>query len=161
MTKKCLLETDGFQISVDLNTIETSKEHVGITVELVLDKHLGNVVIKSVPTCITLSDLWRLAVYFEEHIERLRQNFDSESYTFAPMELGFQLQALEGEIHQEHDGEFSLRFLLNVGEGSKQNHRVYIGGESVVTLKSIRIFIASLHEALAALSRSNVGARPA
>jgi hypothetical protein len=36
-----------------------------------------------------------------------------------------------------------------------------VSGESVITLKNIRIFIASLHEALAALSHSNVEARPA
>jgi hypothetical protein len=161
MAKKCLLETDGYRVSFDLNSGENSKEYVDLVVELTLNKHLGSVAVRSVTTCITISDLWRLTAYFEEHIERLRQDFDSESYAFVPMELGFQVQALEGEIQQENDGEFSIRFLVNVGEGSKQNHRVYIGGESVVTLKNIRRFIVSLHEALASFSRSSVGAGPA
>ena len=53
------------------------------------------------------------------------------------------------------DGEFSVRFFVIVGESSQADNRVYIGGESVVTLKNLRVFLASLHEAVAALSRAH------
>jgi hypothetical protein len=53
------------------------------------------------------------------------------------------------------DGEFSVRFFVNAGESNTAGHRVYIGGESVVTLKNLRVFLASLHEALAAWPRAH------
>jgi len=155
MSKKCFLETDGYRVCFDLKGVQASKEHVDMVVEFTLDQHLGGIVVKSIPTFIAASDLHRLTVYFEEHIAQLWQNSDSESYTFVPMELGFQVQALGGEVHTEDDGEFSLRFLLNVGRSKDEGERVYVGGESVVTLRNIKRFIASLHEALTDLPRAD------
>jgi hypothetical protein len=155
MGRKCFLETDGYRVSFDLQDIQTSKENVDMIVEFILDQHLGGIMVKSVPTFIASSDLYRLATYFEEHIAQLPQNPDRASYTFVPMELGFQVQALAGEVHAENDGEFSVRFLVNVGKSKDEGERVYVGGESVVTLKNIRRFIASLHEALADLPRAD------
>ena len=74
----------------------------------------------------------------------------SESYVFVPLELGFQVQALAGELQAEDNGKFSVRFFVKVGESDAACHRVHIGGESVVILKNLRVFLASLHEALAA-----------
>lgn len=155
MSQKCFLETDGYRVSFDLKDVQASKEYVDMVVEFTLDQYLGGIVVQSVPTFIAPSDLRRLATYFEEHIAQLLQNPDSESYTFVPMELGFQAQALGGEVYTENDGEFNLRFLLNVGRSKDEGERVYVGGESVVTLKNIRRFIASLHEALTDLPRAD------
>jgi hypothetical protein len=65
------------------------------------------------------------------------------------------VQALAGEVQAGDDGEFSVRFFVNVGESSTAGHRVYIGGESVVALKNLRVFLASLHEALATWPRAH------
>jgi hypothetical protein len=94
----------------------------------------------------------RLAGYFEEHIAQLRQNPDSESQVFVPTELGFHVQALAGEVDQDREGEFSVRFFVNVGQSKVKGHRVYVGGESVVTLEQVRTFLTSLHDAMTALS---------
>ena len=155
MVQKYVLEADGYRICFDLKETQAAKESVDMIVKLVLDKNLGDVAVQSVPTLMTIRDLYRLVAYFEEHVARLRQNPDSESYVFVPMELGFQVQGLAGEVQAGNDGEFSVRFLVNVGESSPAGHRVYIGGESVVTLKNLQVFLASLHEALAALSRAH------
>ena len=155
MVQKYVLETDGYWICFDLKGTQAAKESVEVVVELVLDRNLGDVAVKSIPTLMTVRDLHRLVAYFEEHIALLQQNPDSESYVFVPMELGFQVHALAGEVQAGNDGEFSVRFLLNVGESSPVGHRVYIGGESVVTLKNLRVFLASLHEALTAWSRAH------
>jgi hypothetical protein len=152
MTKKCLLKTDGYQISLDVRDAEASHEYVDVVVALTLDRYLGDLVVKSTSTLIALRDLSRLVKYFERHIVQLLHNPDYQSEIFVPMELGFQVQALSGEVYTENDGEFSLRFLLNVGKSEEMYHRVYVGGESVVTLKDIKIFLSSLHEILAALS---------
>lgn len=91
----------------------------------------------------------------QTHVAQFLQHPDRASYTFVPMELGFQVQALAGEVHAENDGVFSVRFLVNVGKSKNEGERVYVGGESVVTLKNIRKFIASLHAALADLPRAD------
>lgn len=155
MDKKCFLETEGYRILFALKDVQASQEYVDMIVEFTLDQHLGGIMVKSVPTCIASSDLHQLVTYFEEHIAQLLRNSDRESCLFVPLELGFQVQALAGEVYAENDGEFSVRFLLNVGKSKDEGERVYVGGESVVTLKNIRRFIASLHEALANLPRTD------
>jgi hypothetical protein len=152
MGQKYVLETDGYRIYFDLQKTQATQESVEVVVELVLDPHLGDVTVQSVPTLMTVRDVYRLVAYFEAHIARLQQHPDSESSVFVPMELGFQVHALAGEVQAGDDGEFSLRFLVNVGDSRQAGHRVYIGGEAVVTLKNLRVFLASLHEALAAWS---------
>ena len=155
MVQKYVLETEGYQICFTLQATQATQESAEVVVELILDRSLGNVVVQSVPTLMAVRDLSRLVAYFEEHIARLQQRPDSESYVFVPLELGFQVQALAGEVQAGDDGEFSVRFFVNVGESSQAGHRVYMGGESVVTLKNLRVFLASLHGALAAWSRTH------
>lgn len=152
MTRKCVLETEGYQVSFDLKETQVSKEYVDMAVELALDQHLGSITVKSVPTLIAVRDLYRLVEYFEAHIAQLLRYPDCESSTFVPMELGFQVQALAGEVQAENAGEFSLRFFVNVGRSEADGHCVYMGGEAVVTLTNLRRFVTSLQETLAALS---------
>jgi len=158
MIEKCFLETHGYQVLFKLNDIQDSQEYINMVIELRLDPHIGDIMVRSISTFIALNDLRRLASYFAEHIARLQENPDSESDTFVPMELGFQVQALAGEVTPDNEGEFSIRFLLNVGQSKEDGHRVYIGGESVTKLANIKAFIAALHEAFAALSQAD-GAR--
>jgi hypothetical protein len=155
MVQKYVLETEGYRLCFALQETQAAKESAEVVVELILDRSLGDVVVQSVPTLMTVGDLSRLVAYFEAHIARLQQYPDSESDVFVPLELGFQVQALAGEVQAEDDGEFSVRFFVNVGESSQPGHRVYIGGESVVTLKNLRMFLASLREALAVWSRAH------
>lgn len=152
MTRKCVLETEGYQVSFDLKETQVSKEYVDMVVELALDQHLGSIAVKSVPTLIAVRDLYRLVEYFEAHITQLQQYPDCESSTFVPMELGFQVQALAGEVQAESAGEFSVRFFVNVGRSEADGHRVYMGGEAVVTLTNLRRFVTALQETLADLS---------
>jgi hypothetical protein len=155
MVQKYVLETEGYRICFVLQETQAAKESAEVVVELSLDRSLGDVAVQSVPTLMTVHDLSRLVAYFEAHIARLQQHLDSESDVFVPLELGLQVQALAGEVQAEDDGEFSMRFFVNVGESSQAGHRVYIGGESVVTLKNLQVFLASLHEALVAWSRTH------
>jgi len=67
MGKKCFLETDCYRVSFDLKDIQAPQEYVNMIVEFTLDQHLGDIMVKSVPTFIAVSDLCRLAMYFEEH----------------------------------------------------------------------------------------------
>ncbi|WP_322657512.1 hypothetical protein [Dendronalium sp. ChiSLP03b] len=53
-----------------------------------------------------------------------------------------------------HDGEFSIRFMVNVGQTNVEVSRTYVGGESVVTLENIQSFISSLQGVLRELGCS-------
>ncbi len=150
MSATCFLDTDGYRISFTLNAGQASQACLDLIVELMLDKHLGDVVVTAVPILIDVRDLSRLVDYFDEHVAQLLQNPDHESYTFVPIGLGFQVQALAGDVQEGNDGEFTVRFLLHVGQSEAEGHRVYMGGESVVSLKNITRFTSSLHDALSA-----------
>ncbi len=151
MNSKCLLETEGYQILFDLKTLDSTTKDVDAVVEFILDPRLAEISVKSVPTFVAIKDLQRLIKYFEEHIALLQQDSDSESYTFVTWGLGFQVQALSGEVRSPNDGEFTLRFTINVGYVNKEASRIYVGGESVVTLENIHRFTSSVYTTLTEL----------
>lgn len=152
MIGKCLLETDGYKIIFELKSLETSKKDVDLIVEFHLNPHLGSLVVKSVPTFTAIKDLERLVNYFEEHIARLKVDPDNESSIFITYGLGFQIQALSGEVRSLSDGEFTMRFMANVGKIDFEASRTYVGGESSVTLENITNFTSSLQGILRELS---------
>ena len=125
-------------------------------VEFHLNPHLGNVDVKFKPAFISIKDLQRLVTYFEEHIARLQQDPDSESYTFTTYGLNFQLQGLSGEVRSLNDGEFSIRVMLNFGLSNLEASRTYVGSESVVTLENIHNFTSSLQALLTELGFNEV-----
>ncbi|MDF2388031.1 hypothetical protein JMG10_41740 [Nostoc ellipsosporum NOK] len=118
---------------------------------------------KSQPELIYIQDLQRLIKYFEEHIAQLQENPDSESYTFVTYGLNFQVQDLAGEVHINpsnllqklpDDGEFTIRFMVNVGQTNVEASRTYVGGESVVKLANIHSFTSLLQAVLTELGCS-------
>ena len=145
MISKCLLETEGSRIAFELE--KATEQHFNLAIHFALDPHLGGFSLNSPPTFISISDIQRLIAYFEQHIANLRTNPDHESQPFVPMELGFQLQALAGELYPDDDGEFTLRFMINVGKSSTEETSVYVGSETVVMLTNLRQFMAWLEDA--------------
>jgi hypothetical protein len=136
------LKTEGYEISFELETMQTLKDEFGVRVGFLLDPSLGNIALTSSPVPLSLKDLQRLKIYLEEHIAHLQENPDSESYTFVPLDLQFQLQAFSGEVRSQDDGEFTLRFMINVGMPSEDSSSVYVGGEAVVTLENVNRFLS-------------------
>lgn len=112
---------------------------------------------------ISIQDIQRLIKYFEEHIAKLQENPDSESYTFVTYGLNFQVQALAGDVRinpsnllqtSPDDGEFTIVFMVNVGQSNVEACQTYVGGESVVTLKNIHSFTSLLQAVLTELGCS-------
>jgi hypothetical protein len=147
-TGKCLLETEGYRILFEFKSLETTQKNVDMMVEFELAPNLGSISVKSIPAFIAIKDLQRLLMYFQKHIARLQEDSDTESDTFLDYGLGFQLQALSGEVRSASDGEFNLRFMLNIGQSSAGASRTYIGGESQVKVENINSFASSLQAAL-------------
>lgn len=106
---------------------------------------------KSVPTFIAISDLQELVTYLERHITSLQLDPSSESDTFVPKELGFQVRALSGEVISPTEGEFSLLFMVNVGRSNEEVSSTYLGGESEVTIENIQSFKSSVQAVLVEL----------
>ena len=154
MSRTCLLQTSGYRVLFELKDLETTTAYVDMVVEFQLDPCLGGSLVKSEPTFVAMSDLQRLLAYFDQHIAYLQQDPDSESDIFVPLELGFQVQALSGEVRSQCDGEFSIRFMVNVGKSKDEDCRVYVGGESVVTLEQIKNFTSLIHGVMAELGAS-------
>ncbi|HYT93729.1 MAG TPA: hypothetical protein VEL76_33730 [Gemmataceae bacterium] len=153
MTAQCLLDAGGYQVTFAFHNGRASREYLDAVVELSLPAELGAVAVKSQPTFIAVKDLQRLAAYLGEHVAALQRDPDRDAPLFVPLELGFQLQALSGDVDSDNDGEFTLRFMINVGQPA-EGSRVYVGAESTVEVVRIREFIASLEGIASESSRS-------
>ena len=114
----------------------------------------------SICTAFTLwpEDFAALAKYLGDHLSNISQ----DSHTFLRYDMSFQLQALQGEYDNpgsEHDGTFSLRVMLNIGN-AQDGTRLYAGLEGGVTVQACRGFIHDLGR-LAKAPTSIVGHEPA
>jgi hypothetical protein len=144
MIDRLFLKTEGYQVSFEIEPMPHLKDEVDVKVGFLLDPCLGNVALTSSPMPLSLKDLQRLKTYLEQHIAHLQADPDSESYTFVPLDLQFQLQAFSGEIRSPDDGEFTLRFMINANKPNEERSSVYIGGEAIVTLENVSCFLSSI-----------------
>jgi hypothetical protein len=147
-----ILKTEGYEISFELKKKRELTTSLLATVGFSLAPTLGKVEVKAMPMPILLRDLERLTIYLEQHIAKLQQDHWSESDTFVPLDLQFQLQALAGEVSSPDGGEFALRFMVNVGKLNSESGSVYVGGEAEVTLEQIQDFISSVRRVLMEMS---------
>jgi hypothetical protein len=145
MIGRCLFEAYGYTVSFDFMKVDAAREYVDTIIEFSLDQELDGILVKSMPTFIAVKDIAKLATYFSDHIQSLIQNPESESLIFVPMELGFQVQALSGDVQSVDEGGFTVRFMVNVGKEPLENLSVYMGGEGVVSVENATKFISSLN----------------
>jgi len=92
---------------------------------------------------------WELALkilrdYLAKHIAALQNKTEIADYPFLGYDLGFQLQALHGEL-EGGEGEFGLRLLVNVGKSSAGS-RVYAGAQSLVQVEAVRDLIQAISD---------------
>jgi len=154
MSVRCILATEGFQAIFHLKPLDKELESFDAAIDLILDPDLGAIAMRSIPTFLSLHDCRRLLVYMEEHIWGLRHDATKESPVYVPLEMGFQIRALAGEVNADDEGEFGLRFMLNVGQ-KEGFSPVYVGAESVIDVEDARRFATSLDTVLAELAPSS------
>jgi hypothetical protein len=152
MGNDVILKTEGYEISFELKRFPDFNTSLDLTVVFSLEPEIGKVQVRSIPMPIYLRDLYELTTYLEQHIANLQKNPDSEAYTFVTMDLQFEMQAFAGEVRSANDGEFTLRFMVNVGKPEGKTSSVYVGGETEVTLENINSFIAAIRQVLTAMS---------
>jgi hypothetical protein len=148
MRHTCTLSGETYAADFELCPAR-SADHFDLTISLHQHDRRGFVVSK--PSFIAIADLHRLRGYLEDHLRALQSNPDAQSFVFTPLELGFQLQALGGEIRAPDDGECTLRLMVQVASG-EDRPRLYVGCESVVSAAALRSFIAQLDAAASSAS---------
>src|SRR5437868_6257369 len=97
----CVLDTGGFRVVFGLRRASTSTQHVDAVIRLELSPTLNPLAVQSPPTFIALADLRRLSTYLEEHLARLPDAPDRDPGVFIPLELGFQVHALAGDVDRQ------------------------------------------------------------
>ena len=147
------LKAEGYQVAFEVRQTGPVEEDLDMRIVFILDPHLGNMRLEAEPIPVMVSDIPRLISYFEDHIAQLQKDPDSESFTFVLMDLQMQLQALSGEIRAADDGEFTMRFLVNVGK-AEDGLRVYAGGESVIYLENVNAFLTAMRQLMSDLATS-------
>lgn len=129
----------------------TSADYANVEIRIRVGK---SSLAESPPSFVSFHDLRRLVRYLEAHLERLRTHSDAESYVFVPLELGFQVHALTGEVQSPEDGAFSLRLMVNLREPTADAENVYVGCEGSIDVRDVRAFIADVEAAIEALGLS-------
>ncbi len=140
----CVLDAGGYQVVFRLRAAAHSSDHLDGTVEILGSPEFGIAPVRSQPMFLAKHDLLRFSQYLERHIATLRERPSSEAPIFVPLELGFQAQALGGEVVDSHDGEFTLRFMVQVGVRGDDGSRVYYGAEAAADVGRVRDFLEAL-----------------
>lgn len=148
MSHEITLTTEGYVVTFQLEPRKDLRSSLDGTVVFTLVPGLSKMEVQSQSMPISVDDLERLAEYLQQHIVNLQADSDSEGETFVPLDLQFQMRASVGEVRSPDDGEFTLQFLVNVGQPDEESSSVYVGGEAVVTLEQIKHFLLSLRHLL-------------
>lgn len=138
------LQTDGFIARWQLERSPVSDETLIGRVVIELAPEVGGAVFQSIEIGILPSDLNLLRDYLAKHITALESKTTIADYPYFGYDLGFQLQALYGEL-EAGKGECGLRILVNLGKSSTES-RVYGGAESVVDIATLRQFISAISD---------------
>ena len=152
MIQKLVLNTEGYQVTFELKMTPDRTGEFDTTLSFVLDPRLGTVAFTTFPARITLDTLQELVAYFEQHIAQIRILPFSKSKTFFPLNFLFKLQALEGEINTPDDGDFSLRFMMDMHQPGADPAAVYVGGEAAIFLEDVNSFLSSVRQLIAETS---------
>ena len=137
------LNLDGCYFELVASKTDTGK--YDCTCSLTPDVQTGISRIESIPFYITLSDIERMIEYLNNHIQLLISDKEIKETAFFFYGLGFQFQALDGDVTSEIEGDFTLRIMLNVGSAPSTGTRIYCGCECVVDVASVSVFIRELH----------------
>jgi hypothetical protein len=123
----------GSGISVVFDRLGTDAEVMTFDIRVLGDRY--QVRIPARKGCVMSgSDLAELAMCVRQHVGGNYSHDFEESPAFFTDELDFELQCLDGEIESWSDGEFTIRFMLQVGR-SLDEGRVYAGFEFVVSVE--------------------------
>ena len=97
---------------------------------------------------MSLRDIETLATYLHRHISELTSNAAHRSDILITYDLGYQIEAGEGDLRGEGDDKFALTVLLNVGT-TISGTRLYMGSRSQISAASALRFVAETRQVIA------------
>ena len=153
LRRRLALSTSGYEFIIHLSSLKNSRDRIGIVAQLVPKPTLQLAAIQSRMSTILLTDLNKLGLYLEKHIN---SNLEDESHIFLGYDCIFQVQALEGFLDVRKDvidpknSEFSIRCLVNIGQTEALPQSEYFGGESTVSLDECIDFVNAIKESYCA-----------
>ncbi|NEU84376.1 hypothetical protein [Nostoc sp. UIC 10630] len=95
-----------------------------------------------------MKDLEKLIQYLEWHIAAMKNDLGYQSQVFISYGNCFQIQALQGQLRAENEGEFTIRCMVNIDKPADDIFSTYVGGEGVISIKNTQLFISSLRMTL-------------
>jgi hypothetical protein len=148
MQKKCVLQTQGYNLSFYFINKTYERERVKAIIGFTLKTSLGQILVKSTPKFIKFENIQELLKYLENHIISLKEESETEPYTFVSDGLDFQVTASTGSYDPSGESNFTIKCMINIGEAQKEDFCTYVGGESVTTITKTQEFMSELQSVL-------------
>jgi hypothetical protein len=139
------LELDGAHVEMRNLRREPSAE--SIVLHFTTTLHAGAGATVPAREClVSLADLRRMAAYVRSHVGANSPHSISDSNTFVTYDLGFQLQALSGELESWKDGYFTIRWMFYCGPSDRSHGALYVGVEARVAVAAALRWADALDE---------------
>ncbi len=141
-SSSCYAKFNFISVLSDEKSLKTSTE-------LFLPQELNSAICPSEERLIYIEEWRRLCDYLEKHIADQQVSYPEESYVFTTYELIFSIQALTGRVKSDTEGNFSIRFMVNIGLDPDARNRIFAGIQTVVQVAEVRKFVSELRNFLA------------
>lgn len=150
MGSVAVLEAQAYRAVFEIEKSNHSPHYADVTIEIFIGSR-GARLARSSPTFVMAKDLLRLIEYLAAHIDALQAEPSHVSQVFVPLELGFQVQALGGEVESPLEGVFDLRMMLRIPVEGEDSSHVHVGCEGSVEVSKLRAFMRSLETSMEVL----------
>jgi hypothetical protein len=152
---QAILSVEGFDVVFSLNRFKDSLSIMDVEIEIRPESDLAMNAFRSISSFVAIKDLYRFLGYFEEILKHSNSGRRQKLPVYVPLELGFQVQVLEGEMETEEEGYFTIRVMVNLGRNAKHGTHVYAGCEGLVDAARIREFNIALRAVLEAFKNND------
>lgn len=139
------LELDG--ASVGMEDIRRDSSGSSIVFQFSVNFHAETAAsIPSRECTLSLTDVSRLVAYARAHVGENIPHTIVESTAFVTYDLGFQLQALAGDLESWTDGYFTMRWMFYCGPNDRAHAAFYVGIEARVEVADAFRWCAALDD---------------
>jgi hypothetical protein len=149
------LNADGFTLTFSPGAPYRDAGAVFFAGTVTLTSRVGQAPVLQTRIDCYLADLVRLCEWLEAHVQALLAKPDTESPSWAPLELEMEVTCLSGDAWHEDGrlaGGFTIRVLLEIGH-APNGTQVYGGFEGTVEVQAIADFTDSLTDLVAHYER--------
>ncbi|MFH1304462.1 MAG: hypothetical protein ABIK07_25700 [Planctomycetota bacterium] len=88
-------------------------------------------------------DFERLAQYIEDSIKNIRSNTHANFDIYSPLNLGFEVRCIDGDLFDNNEGEITLETFIDISRENSAD-REHIGARGTVSFEQALTFADSL-----------------